>query len=115
MIRCGAGPAEAPLASDNDNPAAAPSVGTVFLKRLRFDDGLTCGTEESLSLNGTSLAWSAAGFETSLLRCLICGSLSDTIGNRNAHLDQPWRMIGRPRQRPVSESAAPLSAALFLE
>ena len=27
---------DAPLASDNDNPAAAPSAGTAFLRRLRF-------------------------------------------------------------------------------
>jgi hypothetical protein len=37
-----AGPADAPLASDNDNPAAALSIGAAFLKRLRFETGLTC-------------------------------------------------------------------------
>jgi hypothetical protein len=37
-----AGPADAPLANDNDNPAAAPSTGAAFLKRLRFEDGLAC-------------------------------------------------------------------------
>jgi hypothetical protein len=47
---CSAGAADAPLASDNDNPAAAPSVGTAFLKRLRFADCLACGMEENLSL-----------------------------------------------------------------
>ena len=31
---CGVGLADAPLASDNDNPAAAPSTGTAFLRRL---------------------------------------------------------------------------------
>jgi hypothetical protein len=54
MIRCGTGPAEAPLASDSDNPAAAPSVGTAFLKRLRFADCLTCGMQENLSLRARS-------------------------------------------------------------
>ena len=31
-----AGAADALLANDNDNPAAAPSTGTAFLKRLRM-------------------------------------------------------------------------------
>jgi hypothetical protein len=43
---CAAGRADAPLSSDNDNPAAAaPSTGTAFLRRLRFDECLVCGTE----------------------------------------------------------------------
>jgi len=49
MIRCAADAAEAPFASDNDNPAAAPSAGTAFLKRLRFEDCLACGMKENLS------------------------------------------------------------------
>jgi hypothetical protein len=32
-----ANPAEASLASDNDNPAAAPKTGAALLKRLRFE------------------------------------------------------------------------------
>jgi len=47
-----AGPADAPLASDNDNPAAAPSTGTAFLKRLRFEACLACDMVETFHTLG---------------------------------------------------------------
>ncbi len=37
--------AVASLANARDKPAAAPSTGTAFSRRLRFDDFLTCDTE----------------------------------------------------------------------
>jgi hypothetical protein len=63
----------------------------------------------------TSLAWSGAGFEISRagdgLQSPICGSLSDTRGDRNIVVDQPGRMMARSRQRLLGETGAPLSTA----
>ena len=41
-----AGTAEAPLASDNDKPAA-PKTGSALLRRLRFEAGFGCAIVES--------------------------------------------------------------------
>jgi hypothetical protein len=62
---CGAGPADAAPASDNDNPAAAPSAGTAVFKRLRFDDCSACDTGETFPQVESALAGRILGYALS--------------------------------------------------
>jgi hypothetical protein len=65
--------ADAPLASDNDNPAA-PNSGTALLRRFRFESRFACDMVE------TSLAFSGKWFDQSI--CMRKATLRSAIGTR---------------------------------